>query len=518
MTYIMAQIEKYLSLVKLFRGRILPEEAMLVGYAALINSYDLQVPLPETLAAISLQHRRYGQDSWEIYTPRHAPSDTLGGHLVFALRYEGVDLAILSALFDAILGHEIYSIVANEPTGNYSRRIWFLYEWLSGKELKLKDIDTGNFVDVLNPKQYYTSFQGVSKRHRVNNNLPGVRNFCPLVRRTPKLESYIKKNLFQLARQRAEDTNPELLTRSASFLLLKDSRASFAIEGEHPTQSRAERWGRVIGHAGEVALSVDELLRLQKIVLTDNLYVKFGLRKEGGFIGMHDRSSGVPIPDHISAKWTDLDKLMGGLLDTDKILRNGAVDAVISAAIISFGFVFIHPFEDGNGRIHRYLMHHVLAEHRFIPRNMVFPISSIMLEQIDSYRKVLEFYSKPRLEFIQWNTTNNGNVNVSNDTINLYRYFDATMQAEFFYDCVDQTITNILPAEIKYLQHYDKLKNAISQNFDMPDYKVSLLIRFLEQNDGKFSRRAKAKEFHDITEEEMIEIEELYKKLKLFPG
>jgi hypothetical protein len=38
------------------------------------------------------------------------------------------------------------------------------------------------------------------------------------------------------------------------------------------------------------------------------------------------------------------------------------VDPVVAAAILAFGFVYIHPFEDGNGRIHRYLIHHVLAD------------------------------------------------------------------------------------------------------------------------------------------------------------
>ncbi|WP_425487742.1 Fic family protein [Mesorhizobium erdmanii] len=41
------------------------------------------------------------------------------------------------------------------------------------------------------------------------------------------------------------------------------------------------------------------------------------------------------------------------------------LDAVVAAAIFAFGFVYIHQFEDGNGRIHRYLIHHVVAMHRF---------------------------------------------------------------------------------------------------------------------------------------------------------
>ena len=37
------------------------------------------------------------------------------------------------------------------------------------------------------------------------------------------------------------------------------------------------------------------------------------------------------------------------------------LNPVIAAAVLAFGFVYIHPFVDGDGRIHRDLIHHVLA-------------------------------------------------------------------------------------------------------------------------------------------------------------
>ena len=33
----------------------------------------------------------------------------------------------------------------------------------------------------------------------------------------------------------------------------------------------------------------------------------------------------------------------------------GLMDPIVAAAVLAFGFVYVHPFEDGNGRIHRYL-------------------------------------------------------------------------------------------------------------------------------------------------------------------
>ncbi len=46
---------------------------------------------------------------------------------------------------------------------------------------------------------------------------------------------------------------------------------------------------------------------------------------------------------------------MGGLLDAHLRMSRGGVQAVPAAAAIAFDFVYVHRFQDGNGRIHRYL-------------------------------------------------------------------------------------------------------------------------------------------------------------------
>src|SRR5690606_32309883 len=117
---------------------------------------------------------------------------------------------------------------------------------------------------------------------------------------------------------------------------------------------RAMRWGRAIGQAGARSLSVAELERLQAEVIGDARFVHLGLRKEGGFIGVHDRVTGQPIPDHISARAEDLPSLVRGVVEYDGRAIGGEMDPVAVAAAVAFGFVYIHPFEDGNGRIHRW--------------------------------------------------------------------------------------------------------------------------------------------------------------------
>lgn len=498
--------------VSIFRGLSLPEQnCWLVGYTALINAYQLKVPLPLRLSAIGLQHKRYDTERWSIFTPRHKPEDTLSGHLTFALRYEGVDLAVLNALFKDIVPEELESWIKSEPVGQYSRRIWFLYEWLTGITLQLPDAIKGNFVNVIDESQQFTGPIEISKRHRVRNNLPGVKDFCPLVRKTEKLKKYIELQLDKLAIEKTKAIHKDIINRAASFLLLKDSRASFEIENERPPRNRIERWGKVIGEAGLQPLSIDEIVRLQSILIEDKRFVFLGLRGEGGFIGMHDRTTRLPIPEHISARPDDLLLLMDGLINTNqRLIKEKNIDPVVLATMISFGFVYIHPLADGNGRLHRYLMHHILAEQEFSPKHLIFPISAVLLDRIEEYRQVLESFSQPRLKFIEWRPTKDGNVEVLNDTIDLYRYFDATRETEFLYDCVLQTIEDILPKEIEYLEKYDRMKSAIIERFDMPDHLIDLLINFLQQNHGKLSNRARQKEFKALSDQESEELEILF--------
>lgn len=496
--------------VTVFHGYRLPEEAVPVGYAALIDAYDLAVPMPYKLCAVSAKHRKTEKEGWRLFTPRHAPDPSLGGHLKFAIKYEGVDLAVLKHLFRIVELSEIESLIKKTPTGSYTRRIWFLYEWLTGKELNIPDLSSGNYLPVIDPEMQY-ALPGVKiRRQRVIDNLPGTRLFCPLVFRTKILDTFISLNLKHQAAEVAAKIPADVISRTAAFMLLKDSRASFAIENESPPHKRVERWGRIIAEAGRNPLDVEELVRLQEIVIGDNRFIKTGLRTEGGFVGEHDRETGTPIPEHISARPEDLPDLMRGLITFINNVR-GKFDPVIAAAMLSFGFVYIHPFSDGNGRIHRYLIHHVLAENNFNPPGMVFPVSAVVLDRIEKYRAVLQGYSYRMFPFINWEPDRKHNVLVKNETADYYRYFDATPHAEFLYSCVQRTIEHDLPEEADFLKRYDKFKKDVEYIVDMPSGTINLLYRFLDQNQGKLSARARNKEFKLLTDKEVTQIEEIYK-------
>lgn len=503
--------------IGLICGDVVPANSRPVGYAALIAAHQLPVPTPDELLAIGDRHTYRHEGRWRILTPRYQPADTVVGHLEFALRHQGVDLAILNALFQVIAPIILEEWVRAEPTGQYARRTWFLYEWLTGQRLDLPDAQRAPYAPILDPAQHYAVKGETVTRYRVRNNLPGTPDFCPLVRRTEKLDALLGNDLAGEASAVVRRTAPDLMARAAAFLLLEDSKASYVIEGERPPQDRIQRWGQAIGEAGQVPLTGEELLRLQRIVIGNTRFVRMGWRDGGGFVGGRDRDSNAPLPEHISARPGDLDGLVQGLISYAQ--RNegvdGALDPVVVAAAVAFGFVFIHPFEDGNGRIHRWIVHHVLGRRGFNPPGLVFPVSAVFLERIERYKAVLEHFSRPRLALTEWTTTPQYNVEVHNETRDFFRFFDATRQAEFLAECVVETIRTTLPAEIDYLRRYDQTKRRIETFAEMPDAMFDLMMGFLRQNGGLLSRRARTHEFKALTAEEADAIEGAYQDLML---
>src|SRR5262249_22925806 len=153
-------------------------------------------------------------------------------------------------------------------------------------------------------------------------------------------------------------------------------------------------------------LTLDEILRLHRVLIEDTRFVHAGLRADGVFLGerTHD---GDPLPEFIGTRPLELESLMNGLLAANERMRESDLDPVLQAAASAFGFVYVHPFQDGNGRLHRCLIHHVLAERNFTPPGLIFPVSSVMLDRIDEYRDALRAHSGPLMNFIEWRPTAN---------------------------------------------------------------------------------------------------------------
>jgi len=501
-------MEPELDTIPVFQERALPGDARLAGWAALTHALGIAAPVRRPACVsqrhVKGSHRR--EDEWLVFDKRYWPGDTLTDHLSFALRHEDIDLLILKRVFDAVPQDAIEAMVRAAPTGAHTRRAWYLYEILTRRTLALDDAPRAAAVDLLDPKAYFTGKPVLSKRHRVRDNLLGNGRFCPLIRRTKMLDDVLSADLAARAREIVGRTGAHLVTRAASFLLLADSRASFEIEGERPPRNRLERWGRAILQAGRNPLALDEILRLQSVLIEDTRFTRPGLRPDGVFLGGRDHN-GYPLPEFIGARPGDLQDLMTGLLAANDRMRSDGLDPVLQAAATAFGFVYVHPFQDGNGRLHRCLIHHVLAERKFTPPGMLFPVSSVMLDRIDDYRSTLQAHSGPLMPFIPWRPTPERNVEVLNDTADLYRYFDCTDNAEFLYSCVARTVLHDLPREIDYLRRHDEALRRIMDTVEMPDRVAGNLILFIRQNDGTLSKKRRAGEFKALRDDEVASIE-----------
>ncbi len=491
-----------------FQDRLVPKETRLAGWAALVDGLGIAAPVraASTVAGGSIKGSRRKEGGWTVFDKRYWPGRHVTDHISFALRHEWFDPLVLKRVFDAVDPGTISAFVRDAPTGKAARRVWFFYESMTGRRMPIDDAPTVTAVDALDPRSYVTGNAVLSKRHRVRDNLLGTGGYCPVIRRTEAIDNLRERRLADKAAETVGRTSKLLISRAASFLLLADSRASFAIEGERPPRSRLDRWGRAVLQAGKNRLTLDELNRLHNVLIEDTRFSRAGLRPDGVFLGERDHNAD-PLPEFIGARPEDLPALLNDLLAANKRMNASAIDPVLQATVTAFGFVYIHPYQDGNGRLHRYLIHHVLAERDFTPPDIVFPVSSVMLDRIDDYHRTLQDHTGPLMHFIDWRPTADRNVEVLNDTADLYRYFDCTAEAEFLYACVARTVEHDLPEEIDHLRRRDEAQRRIMETVEMPDRLAQDLIMFIHQNDGKLSKRRRTREFSALTDEETAQIE-----------
>ncbi len=494
--------------VATFQEMIVPGGTRLAGWAALGRALAIPAPVrrPSCVSGRHVRGSHREQGAWAVFDKRYWPGDSFADHLNFALRHEDIDLLILKRVFEAVPQAEVEALVRAAPTGIPARRGWYLHETLTGRTLDVDDSPAAVAIDVLDPKTYFTGKPRLSKRHRVRDNMLGNARFCPLIRRTKILEDVLRLDLASKAREIVGRTGAHLVARAASFMILADSRASFEIEGERPPRNRLERWGRAVLQAGNNRLTLDEIIRLHGVLIEDTRFMRAGLRADGVFLGERDHH-GDPLPEFIGARPGDLDDLMSGLLQANERMRDDGIDPVLEAAATAFGFVYVHPFQDGNGRVHRCLIHHVLAARKFTPPGMVFPVSSVMLDRIEDYRATLQAHSGPLMPFIEWRPTPERNTEVLNETADLYRYFDCTGAAEFLYSCVLRTVEHDLPREIDYLRCHDEAIRGIMDAVEMPDRLAENLVMFIRRNHGTLPKKRQQAEFRELRDEEVSLLE-----------
>lgn len=479
-----------------------------IGYDRLIQTYQL---LARPLARIALidssvsgrQTTTRGDFEHMRFESKYRPSHTLVGDLQFALRYEGINLEVLALLFAAAGRTELDTWLAAQPESRFARRAGYLYEWLTGNELTAAAPPKAAYIPVIDEKLQF-GFSGGARnaKFRVVDNLPGNRQFCPLVRKTEYLQAMARKDLKRRTQETLARYDRDLLRRAAAFLYLKETHSSFEVEREKPSADRARRFADLLreGESG-IPLSENRLAQLQNAIV-DARFHEFSYRRQQNWIGQ-DLGHRKKV-DFVPARPEDVPGLMNGLVGFSEALRAkpDGMDPVVAAASLAFGFVFIHPFMDGNGRLHRYLVHEVLSSSGFTPKGIVLPVSAVILANLDKYVHALERFSRP----LQARTIYNPDVPqapaTGNDAL-YFRYFDLTEQASFLYWALERTVEHDLEQEIAFLLGFDAARSRLGGMLDWPAHSLDLFIRLVHQNEGTLSKTKHQSDFEWMTDDEV---------------
>ena len=483
-----------------------------VGYQRLIERYQLPAMPLAQVAQIDTrvkgrESRTDGAVDQLLFESRYAPEPTLQEDLQFALRYEGINLEVLELLFARIEIKTLAGWLAGQPESVYARRVGFFYEWITGKELDTPELGARmSYVPAIDETlQYGLGSAGeTNTKFRVRNNLPGTREFCPLVRKTAAIQEMEAKDLRARARETLSQYDPDLIRRASRYLYLKETRSSYEVEREKPSPARTQRFVDLLRTADVGRpLSQDRFVELQNAVL-DPRWHEFAYRSQQNWVGAYHHNR--EVVDFVPPRPEDVLSLMNGLCACSVRIRAATarekIDPVVHAAAIAFGFDFIHPFMDGNGRLHRYLIHEELSALDFTPKGIVLPISAFILAHVDQYVTVLELFSKPRLVRTEFDPQLQNIPARGNDPV-YFRFFDATAQAMFLYRALERTVTHDLRDEINYLIGLDRARAALRDQIDWPGQSLDLFINLVRQNGGDLSRTKRRSQFDWMKDDEI---------------
>ncbi len=490
-----------------------------IGYAYVIEKFQLAaLPLPVTRVVTSAltgrRTRDHGGKAHEEFGNSYRPEPTLLAHLRFALRYEGLNLQVLSLLFETPDAPDVVlAALLAQPGGPFPRRLAYLFEWLTGRRLDVPadalPSTKVRYVPVLDESLQFGLTLAAStriERFRVIDNLPGTGTFCPLVRKTDYLIKMTGKDLQARTLATLAKYDRALLLRAAAYLYLKETHSSFEIERARPGNSRAQRFADLL-HEAEIGmpLSEERFVELQNAVV-DPRFAEASYRQIQNWIG-NDYGYRARI-DFVPPRPQDVRPLMEGLILMAERLRARpeALDAVIAASMVAFGFVFIHPFEDGNGRLHRYLIHEQLSNAGFTPKGIILPVSAVILANLSRYNETLEDFSRPIRARTSFDPQVPQAPATGNDPV-YFRYFDATEQASFLYDALERTVEKDLDAEICFLLGFDRAQGALSALADWPAHSLDMFIRVVRQNEGRLSVNKQKSHFEWMSQEELARFE-----------
>lgn len=264
-------------------------------------------------------------------------------------------------------------------------------------------------------------------------------------------------------------------------------------------EHKARRFIQLLRQAHErLPLTEDYLVQLQNATVSNPLDLAAAFRHEQNHLanGLQGAAgvSYVPPPPDLCRD------LMEGLMRFANTAPQ-QVDPLVAASIISFGFVFIHPFMDGNGRLSRFLIHHALCQSGALNYGLLLPVSVAMKREERMYLETLQAFSRPVREFWQINWIDfeqYGFEFQGSDAV--YRYWDATPSVVFTCQMAKRALEVELREETAFLERYDTVYKAVDEQFDVRGSDLAALVMMCLTNGGVVSNNRRKQYLHRVPE------------------
>ena len=493
----------------------------LLGYAWIRQSLNLPV-FPVERPAVARPVTRIEPRADELAVPVHvAPrGEDLVEHLLFALKHEGTNLQVLAAACRHVAPQRLLQALRLAPSGGYIRKLCYLWERFGERQLTdLPQGVGGVAVPLFDPAKYLVSKQVErDRRWRVDFNGLGNWKFCPSVRKTAQIQRLLEADILGGAQTFLDRLEPALLDRALDWAYLDETRSSYEIEREPPTDTKTAAFVALLRQAHERRpLTEDYLVDLQNAVVGNPLLRAHAFRASqnhlrgpgSGALGV----SYVPPPPHL------LDTVMEGVMQAADPVHNAGIDPLVRAALVSFGFVFAHPFLDGNGRLSRFLVHHTLCQAGALRDGHILPISAPMKRHEMDYLGALQSFSRPAraLWGVTWIDADRFVFEPQLDP-RTYIYWDATRCVEFTLGMAKLALEQDLAEEAVFLRGYDKVLRQVGQHHDLVGSTLATLILSCRQNGGVLSRNRRKQFANTVPAKAFDLIETLVRKHLPAPG
>lgn len=419
-----------------------------------------------------------------LQVPEHAapPADAAPlEHLLFALKHEDLDLQAAILVLQKIEASPLVQLFAQSPGSRYLQQACFLWELANQRTLDAPEAK-GATRPLFDPDRFLTGPSRKYTRWRVDFNGIGSPDYCPAVRLTPEIKALLAEDILGQARTFIESMAPDMVQRAVRWAYLSETEGSFAIEREAPTGNRTEAFSRLLSRAHEeVELTEDYLVELQNLTVQSAMDQAVQYRTQQNWLRRDMSVTYVPpAPAHLLS-------VMQGLLALANQKETG-IPPLVLGSLVSFGFVFAHPFMDGNGRLSRFLFHKIACRDAHLPNGLVLPISTAMARHEDRYLQALcsfsalarELWTVAKVSDLEFDCSFEG-------APEIYHYWDASHCVQFGLEMAKEALQHDLHEEVQFLYQFDRVYARINKAMDMNNNLMNLLARLLVQNQGQLS-------------------------------